>query len=289
MRASRRYGPPAMSHELQPPVRRQQLSAEVRHARAREDEIRKKNDAELAPAIEAHFTAYDAVLAELEEAHRRVPDSTDVDLVGQTRPAATWAVCGRSISLGLATVSLLRAGFALDVIPTVRTLHETNRLLEALRSRGSDGLLRDWLTDARWVGHKRVLAVRDAAEQEMRVDMIKQGIRPPAATMDATKAFYERLSEFAHNRRRHLVDAISPELRQMPLGPHPDIRVRAATVGFAGDFIAETVTVGGAALADLLGREWFVNRFNRTFHALQELQRKIPLDPATVAGRRPSC
>jgi hypothetical protein len=55
------------------------------------------------------------------------------------------------------------------------------------------------------------------------------------------------------------------------------------------DFIAETVTVGGAALADLLGREWFVNRFNRTFHALQELQRKIPLDPATVAGRRPSC
>ncbi len=193
-------------------------------------------------------------------------------------------MCGRSISLGLATVSLLRVGFVLDVIPTVRALHEANRLLEALRSRGSDDLLRDWLTDARWVGHKRVLQVRDAAEQEIRVAMMKEGIPPPAATMDATKAFYERLSEFAHNRRRHLVNAISPELRQMPLGPHPDIRLRAATVGFAGDFIAETVTVGGAALADHLGREWFVNRFNRSFQALQELQRRIPLDPASLAG-----
>jgi hypothetical protein len=275
-----------MGDELHPLVRRRDLPSQVAHARSREKAIQQRNDAVLNPRIDAHLSAYSAALDELAAAHGAVADQTDLDLVAESQPAATWAICGRSISLGMAVVSLLRADFAMDAIPLIRSLHETNRLLEALGARNADGLVVDWLTDARWVGHKRVLAVQDASETEMRTEMIRAGIKPPPATLSASRAFYERLSEFAHNRRRHVLDAVSPVLRHMPLGAHPDARVRAAVVGSAGPFIAETVTVGGFALARVLGREWFVERFNPRFHELQELQRRIPLDPETLGAQR---
>jgi hypothetical protein len=79
--------------------------------------------------------------------------------------------------------------------------------------------------------------------------MIRAGVVPARATKDPFERQYGHLSEFVHNRRRHLADIAPPSLRVMPMGRHPDVRVRAATVGDSGLCITEAVTVCGHALA----------------------------------------
>jgi hypothetical protein len=69
----------------------------------------------------------------------------------------------------------------------------------------------------------------------------------------------------------------STQQRTMPIGPHPDVRHRAGTLGQAGVHLFGTVTTVGQALALLLGKEWFAVRFNPTFHAVHELAMAIPL------------
>lgn len=62
----------------------------------------------------------------------------------------------------------------------------------------------------------------------------------------------------------------------MPIGPHPDVRHRAATLGEAEAVLISTVTTVGHALALLLGAEWFTERFDPTFHVLRELVTTVP-------------
>jgi len=100
--------------------------------------------------------------------------------------------------------------------------------------------------------------------------MIRKGSRPPAnVTKDFDRA-YGHLSEFAHNRRHRIIATVSTEQRTMPIGPHPDVSHRAATIAEAEGVLLGTVTTVGHALALLLGPEWFTERFNPTLHALHE-------------------
>jgi hypothetical protein len=57
----------------------------------------------------------------LEEFHQRIADTTNLDLVGDTRPSAVWQVAGRCISLARAGVVLLRAGFTAEAVVLTRT------------------------------------------------------------------------------------------------------------------------------------------------------------------------
>ena len=88
---------------------------------------------------------------------------------------------------------------------------------------------------------------------------------------------YGHLSEFAHNRRHRILQTVSTEQRTMPMGPHPDVRHRAAMLREAESVLFGAVTTVGHALAVLLGPDWFTERFNPTFHALHALAMTVPL------------
>ncbi len=87
-----------------------------------------------------------------------------------------------------------------------------------------------------------------------------------------------------HNRYRRVIATVSIEERVMPIGPHPDCSVRAAAIGDSGVFLTRTVTVVGHALATILGPRWFFDRFNPTFHALNDLLRRMPIDSQSLAS-----
>lgn len=148
--------------------------------------------------------------------------------------------------------------------------------------------MRRWL-EGRKVERRDIMAALDRQEEAMRAEMVKRGLPPPRATKREFDRQYGRWSDFAHHRRRHLLDQVSVAARVMAAGRHPDWRSRAALVDHFGWHVSALVIAGGSALAHLLGPEWFHDRFLPTYRALRELQDKVPL--AAIAegsgGARP--
>jgi hypothetical protein len=256
---------------------------EVRSARARDDRANTRNCELLVPAISAHLDSYQAAVTELRSAHERIAEQTDLDLHASDRPSSLWLLSGRALSIGDAALALLRDGYATETAPLLRSLHECNRLLSAVMH--DDQILQIWLRDRGTLSFRRVMAAVDAWERQSQEQMMKDGVPPPSRTKDPLSRTYGRLSDFTHHRRRHLVDQVSVPTRRMPIGPHPDIRVRAAVVWDAGPFLGELVTVAGSALATLLGRHWFVERFQPTFEQLQVLRQRIDISPRALEPR----
>lgn len=225
--------------------------------------------------------------AELEMAHQLVADTSDLDFQEPSRPLALWLITGRCISQAKAILCLLDGGFANDIAPLARALHESILLLSAL-THGEDKLVEEWWEDKAWLNQKKLLAARDEWEQDQRTKMLRHGLKPIGPTKSGLKQAYGRISEVAHHRRRHVEIMMSRNSREMPLGQHPCVRVRAAAIGQVGPLMCELVTVAGNALAHLLGREWFVDRFEPLFQQLCRLQDIARIDPATLGGAQHS-
>jgi hypothetical protein len=259
---------------------------EVRRAREEFERVNEANRAILEPRIEAHLTARDAALTELEDAHRLVADETALALDAETTAAALWLLTGRSIGLARAAYDLAVIGYATETIPLLRSLHESVHLLSVFTLPGEDALVLGWL-QGRHVPRREVVAAKHRQEEAARVEMIKQGIRPPGTTRSFYDRQYGRWSEFDHHRRRHIVDQVAVAPRIMAVGRHPDWRARAASVDHLGWFVVELVSVGGSALGRLLGMEWYRDRFLPTFRALIALKQRIPLAAGVAAGEPP--
>lgn len=272
-----------MTPHEQPPPRRP-LPSDAQQERATFQQTNEKNGRILQPMIEAHLTGYAAALDELEWAHRRVADETALELDAATRQAGLWLITGRCIGLARAALHLGSAGYAADVAPVLRSLHEATRLLSAFALRGEERLVQRWLA-GRNVSRGEVMAAAARQEEALAAEMLKEGVPPPGRTGDFFDRLYGRLSEFAHHRRRHLLDQVSVPARFMAAGPHPDWRARAVTVDQMGWLIVELVSVGGSALSQLWGPDWYHGRFQPTYRALLELKARIPLtDLATGKG-----
>jgi hypothetical protein len=71
----------------------------------------------------------------------------------------------------------------------------------------------------------------------------------------------------------------------MPIGPHPDVRVRAAIVSDFSTFLVNLVIVGGKTIARFLGREWG-ERYQRTVTGLVELVSKVDISPEALQKGR---
>jgi hypothetical protein len=69
------------------------------------------------PLIEGHLAVYGVALDQLERAHQRIADITDLDLSGETRPAAVWQVAGRCIGFARAVLVLAREGIGDETPP----------------------------------------------------------------------------------------------------------------------------------------------------------------------------
>src|SRR5207245_897685 len=147
------------------------------------------------------------------------------------------------------------AGFTVEVIPTLRSLHEATRLLSVFGLNGEDALVERWL-EGRSVSRGQVMAASRRQEERYREDMLKLGVAPPGTTSDYFEQQYGRWSEFAHHRRRHLLNQVAVPDRVMAIGAHPDWRARAAAVDHFGWYLGELISVGGYAVADLGRPEW---------------------------------
>jgi hypothetical protein len=248
----------------------------VAEGRAQFRRVNERNREILEPLIAAHIRAYEAVLNELAEAHGLIADNTALDLLGPSREAAQWLVAGRAIGLARAAFDLVRLGYASEALLTIRGLHEATRLLDVFTLRGEDALFTTW-AEGHYVKRGEIMRASKRQQEAIRVEMMRAGEKPPGLTDSYFHGQYGRWSEFAHHRRRHVLDQVSVPTRTMVVGPHPDWRVQAATVDHFGDSLAELVSVGGSALSRFLGPSWFHGRFQPSFAALMELKRKIPL------------
>jgi hypothetical protein len=255
--------------------RKRPLATSVVKARA---EFASKNEANgqiLKPLIGAHLMAYDGARTELHDAHRYIADQTTLDLVAKTRDVGKWLITGRCIGLAHAAHLATSSGFTGEVVPLLRSLHEATRLLGVFRMPGEDTLVNRWL-DGRNVSRSDIMAASGRQETATREQMLKHGHRIPAPTSEYFERQYGRWSEFAHHRRKHMLDQVAAPDRVMVAGPHPDWRARAVAVDHFGWYIAELVSVGGFALADLGHPEW-VKRFQGTFQVLVDLKARMPL------------
>jgi hypothetical protein len=86
------------------------------------------------------------------------------------------------------------------------------------------------------------------------------------------------MSESAHHTRGGFRDSIAAELRQFAYGPHPDPRVRAEYVAFAGHLLDEVVMLVGDSFADILGREYYTTEVRPLLDAVEEVRRTSSIE-----------
>ena len=149
---------------------------------------------------------------------------------------------GRCLGLANALVAQLRLGYAAETIGTIRVLHEAVTLLMGFLDRDEEALVRRWL------------AGEEIQPRETRRHLGATAERAAIADVeDLTRRIYATLSPGAHNQRRSFADSVGRPLRRFVTGPHPDFRVRAVYVEFAGQLVEEVAMAVGFSLARIPG------------------------------------
>jgi hypothetical protein len=266
----------AASGDLTPPVRSRELPTVVRHKRAMQAATDEADRRRYERAIDGHLAAFRMALDSLEEAHQEIADRFDLDLIGNTRPAAMWQMTGRCIGIARLIVDALAIGYTAEVLHLGRALHEADRLLDAFGDPDEVPLLQTWLADEQWVrpAHGREAEAR--FEQRLGEAMTAEGRDELQRTEEKTRRVYALYSEATHHRRRWVQDAVAPELRTMLRGPTTVWVRRAMTTATMAAVIEETVMSVGNALERLHGPGWYdvhVKPYIASFAALRTEQR----------------
>lgn len=277
--------PRRWSDKFDVPVTPGPVAGHVRAARQREGRANAQNTKILAPRIEAHLQGYGICLQELGAFHSQIGDHSDLDLEGNSRQVAAWFISGRVIGLLKAGLSLCRAGFASEVVPILRTAHEATQLLRAVSMHRDANILQDWLQDQH-IKPSRVRTAEDRNQKHISMEMRDMGFEAPGRTRQFMEALYKDLSEMAHVKRSRILEIASIKCREMPVNGHPSATIRAFYVYLLGIHVMEAVSAVGFALGISRGDEVVV-RTQATLATLQELVRKIPIDPGTLQGNTP--
>lgn len=264
-----------------PTISWRSLPPEVSRRRVEVGIERERESALLQPRIDAYLEIYGLALDALASVHRGIADGTDLDLSADNRAAAVWTVAGRCIGFARSTLSLLRNGFGAESAAQMRALHEANRLLSALADDAETDLLRQWLADKdQGVRPREARAAQERWRHRVRAAMIEKRAQAKAAgdealsreiddglgleafaeddsMSQATRQIYDTLSRIGHSRRSGIRDAISEPLREMAVGPHTDLTIRAEYVTYGGLLVVETLISVGHALGRFHGQGWF--------------------------------
>ncbi|HET8893029.1 MAG TPA: hypothetical protein VFM96_02895 [Gaiellaceae bacterium] len=262
---------------LEPPINARPLPADVVALRAIADAQARHFDAELQPRIDRHIAVYQEAVNTLIGAHRALADETDIELGTDTRWAAIWEMSGRCLAIGNVLLHDLRGGFASEAIGSLRSLHEASQLLSALSFHEEDEVVRRWLK-GEFVRPREAREVQRRKQELALARMAKAGIAPEGGDVVALgREIYGLLSEGSHHQRSVMAESMAPALRRFTYGPHPDARNRASHVEYAGELLEEVVIVVGDAFADLLGRDFYVQRVRPLQEALARIREEAPL------------
>jgi hypothetical protein len=243
-------------------------------------------EAAIQPRIDGHLLVYDGVLDALANAHARIANTLDFGLGADTRWAAVWEMSGRCIALSRCAMAQLRAGFASETVPTLRSIHEATRLLSLVRGPGETNLLRRWLR-ADHIGAQRVRSAVHRIERPIVAQMRAEGINVDANLYELGQQVYEVLSAPAHNTREGFRESVSTPLRTFAYGPHPDPVTRAVHVDYGGELLEEVLLVVGISLGTtFLGPDYFRDEIQPLQQQLHAIRDQMPVDPETVHGMR---
>jgi hypothetical protein len=236
----------------------------------------------IAPRIEGHLLVYERALDELIDAHCGIADTMEFGFRGQTRWAAVWELSGRCIALSRAMLSQIRAGFASEVAPTMRSVHEACQLLTVVTGPGEEVLLARWL-DSQDIGVQAARSAENRISRPFIRYLSEQGITLEGNQYLLNKEVYEILSAPAHNMRDGFLESVSPGTRQFAYGPHPDWRQRAVHAEFAGQQIEEVVLRVGSGLSTrFLGADFYRDTIQPTLAEIKAVRIAMPIDPPTV-------
>jgi superfamily I DNA/RNA helicase len=277
----------------------------LRHIEGRRDDAARKAVLEartIEPRITAHLDGAEQALEVVAAAERHIAEETDLDLSSDTRQVAVWLLVGRLVGLARAAIVLLRLGFCAEVVPTLRVMHETTRILHAVSDRDEAGLLRRWLEDEKYIRPYEARKVddrvrlrqapnlealiqqsRDAGQDELAAH-VEAALE--ALHLDADDDFleglsvpiYDRLSHVSHSRRSGMNDSVSVKLREIVMEPHPSWEIRATYVAFAGEVIEEVLIACGGGLSSAFWPNYFTQHLQPLINALCELRDKHPLE-----------
>lgn len=263
-------------------VKPRELPPDVLQARRRFEKTNVKNEAVVAPRVTAHLAAYDAAINELRAFHAQIGDLSDLDLNGDSRQVAAWFVSGRVIGLLNAALVLARTGFASEMVPILRTAHEAIQLLRTISMHRDTAVLLDWLKDHH-IKPSRVRNAEDRNQKAIAAEMREAGVDPPGRSKDFMDSMYRDLSEIAHIKRSRVLEIASVDCRLMPVDGHPSATVRAYFVYVLGIQVMDAVSAIGFGLGISRGSEVII-RTQETLGQLNELVRRIPIDPRTLRG-----
>jgi len=210
-------------------------------ARLRDASDRRNNElAEiLTPRIEGQLLTLRTIIEELIAAHRRIGDTMDFGIEDDTRWTAVWEMSGRCLGLCNALLIQLREGFASEMVPTLRAIHEAGQLLTVLAGPGEEKLLRTWLEDNTYISASKARAAEARIAKPALELLKKEGITSVGDQAALGQKGYDLLSKPAQNMRIGFAESIARGPRQFSYGPHPSPIQRAIHVGFGSQLIEE--------------------------------------------------
>ena len=133
-------------------------------------------------------------------APRRLRPQAELDLVGNDRPPAIWKLAGESIGAARALVDLLNAGYTTQTFPTMRAIHESNRLLGAVADLEEEEIAKRWLADEE-VKQSEAREAEQRQADRIAGQMKAAGVEPPPEVQQLTRTVYRSLSKAAHHQR----------------------------------------------------------------------------------------
>ena len=263
--------------DLEPPIHARALPAEVAALRGVADAQAARVEAELQPRIDRHIAVYQEAVDALIAMHRALADDTDLELGAHTRWAAVWEMSGRCLAIGNVLLHDLRGGFASEAIGTLRALHEASQLLSALSFHEEEEVVRRWLA-GEYIRPREVRDVQRRNQELALQRMAEAGIEPEGGDIvQLGREIYGLLSEGSHHQRSVMRESMAPAIRRFAYGPHPDARNRASHVDYAGELLEEVIIIVGDAFADILGRDFYVQRVRPLQEALARVWEEAPL------------
>jgi hypothetical protein len=297
------------SHELDAALRWGSVPEALKRARRISTAQNERVNTVLKPRIDDHLRVYQQALDVLDDAHRSIADRTNLDLESNTRQAAVWVVSGRCIGQSCALITLLRAGFGAETSVQTRAMHEATRLAAALADESESDLLRRWLADddKKWVRPKETRAAQERIHSRFRRSL-KDATKAAQAAGDAERTalitstldsmpladgetigtaaakVYDVLSRASHARRSGMKDALSPVLRVMVTGSHPDPAIRASYVDYGGRVIEEVLLTIGEIVSRFYAQGWYMTTVAPLIRSLHDIRQSVPIDAAAISG-----
>jgi hypothetical protein len=259
--------------DLAPHLARRELPYSVRHNRELQAQTDQMFRRRFESACEAHILARREALDELERVHQALADDWDLDVVGDTRPAAIWQMSGRCIGIARLMLDAMALGYTAEVMHVARALHEASRLSDVLGDTDEPELLRRWLANE-YVSPKDVRKAEERYEERVSVAAGKPEL---GRTATVTRRVHKQHSEAAHHQRRWAQDAVSPILRVMFRGPIDVWERRIGATSAMLLVVDEGITSIGEALHRFHGGQWYGENLTPRLASFAALRAEQPL------------